>query len=115
MISYNEWRAAELRGAAAARALHDRLGIRRALSEGTQPIDVFDAIRACQRTLVFQPLKTLLGAYIKHQGVAGLIVTTERDLHIQRFTAAHEFGHAELNHPSTSIDKEIGFAARGPQ
>jgi Zn-dependent peptidase ImmA (M78 family)/predicted secreted protein len=114
VISFQEWRTAELRGAAAARILHDRLGLRDALRDGTRPIDVFDAIRARSRTLVFQPLKTLLGAYIKHRDVTGLIVTTERDLHIQRFTAAHELGHAELDHPSTSLDKEIGFAARGP-
>jgi Zn-dependent peptidase ImmA (M78 family)/predicted secreted protein len=114
MISYQDWRTAELRGAAGARMVHDRLGIRETLRDGTQPIDVFDAIRECQRTLVFQPLKTLLGAYIRHGDISGMIVTTERDLHIQRFTAAHELGHAELDHPSTSLDREIGFAARGP-
>jgi Zn-dependent peptidase ImmA (M78 family) len=114
MASYQEWRAAELRGAAAARVVHDRLGLRDGLRDGTQPVDIFAAIQQRRRTLLFQPLDTLLGAYIRHGEISGLVVTTKRDLHIQRFTAAHELGHAELDHPATSLDKEVGFAARGP-
>jgi Zn-dependent peptidase ImmA (M78 family) len=41
----------------------------------------------------------------------GIIVTTRRGLHIQRFTAAHELGHVILEHRG-SIDREI--LERGP-
>lgn len=34
------------------------------------------------------------------------MVTTERSLHIQRFTAAHELGHVILEHRG-SMDREI--------
>lgn len=114
MLSHQAWRTAELRGAAAARTLQDRLGIRQSLRGGERPVDVFSAIHQCGMTLLFQPLKSLLGAYITYRHARGLIVTTRRDLHIQRFTAAHELGHAELDHPTTSLDSEVGFAGRGP-
>lgn len=114
MISRREWRLAELRGAGAARALQDRLGIRKMLLDGDRPVDVFDVILRLGLTCMFQPLRSLLGAFITYQNVRGLIVTTERDLHLQRFTAAHELGHYMLGHTTTSLDEEVGFAARGP-
>jgi hypothetical protein len=39
----------------------------------------------------------LLGAYLEVER-PGILVTTERTLAIQRFTAAHELGHSVLNH-----------------
>jgi len=46
---------------------------------------------------LFQKLGGLLGAYLEVQR-PGILVTTERPLAIQRFTAAHELGHAVLRH-----------------
>jgi Zn-dependent peptidase ImmA (M78 family) len=116
MVSSPAWRTAELRGAAAARAVQDRLGLRDALADGEAPLDVFEAIYRLELPCLLKPLDSLLGAYIRHGDLKGIIVTTRRDLHLQRFTAAHELGHSELNHAMTSLDKEsdIGFVARGP-
>lgn len=114
MVSARAWRTAELRGAAAARSVQDRLGFRDELRDGDKPLDVFAAIHKLGLSCLFQPLNSLLGAYVVYRGVKGLIVTTRRDLHIQRFTAAHELGHCELDHPTASLDTEVGFAARGP-
>lgn len=114
MVSGRAWRDAELRGAAAARSVQERLGLRDELRHGDKPLDVFAAIYQLGLTCILQPLDSLLGAYLNYHGVKGLIVTTRRDLHLQRFTAAHELGHSELNHATTSLDTEVGFAARGP-
>lgn len=61
--------------------------------------------------LVFRPLRGLLGAYLD-EPAPGIIVTTQRPLSVQRFTAAHEFGHAILEH-STSLD-DSAILARTP-
>jgi Zn-dependent peptidase ImmA (M78 family) len=53
--------------------------------------------------VMFQPLKNLLGAFLNEDGSRGVIITTERPLSVQRFTAAHELGHAMLGH-EPSID-----------
>jgi len=62
-----------------------------------QPIDVFDSITRLGLWLVFTPLKTLLGAIVP-QSDGGIMITTERQPSIQRYTAAHEIGHWELDH-----------------
>ena len=54
--------------------------------------------------VMFRPLKNLLGAYIDDPG-QGVMVTTQRQLPVQRFTAAHELGHAALGHEA-SLDEE---------
>jgi len=54
--------------------------------------------------VIFRPLKGLLGAYLDDPD-QGVIVTTQRPLPVQRFTAAHELGHVALGHEA-SIDKE---------
>jgi Zn-dependent peptidase ImmA (M78 family) len=60
-------------------------------------VDVFKFIDDRHIDLMFQKLGGLLGAYLHFQR-PGILVTTERSLAIQRFTAAHELGHAVLNH-----------------
>ena len=54
--------------------------------------------------VMFRPLKNLLGAYLDDPS-QGVMVTTQRQLPVQRFTAAHELGHAALGH-KTSLDGE---------
>jgi len=68
-----------------------------------QPIDVFDSITRLGLWLVFTPLKTLLGAIVP-QGDGGIMITTERQPGIHRYTAAHEIGHWELDHDRTAFD-----------
>jgi len=60
---------------------------------------------------MFQKLGGLLGAYLRFQR-PGILVTTERSLAIQRFTAAHELGHAVLKHKA-SVDDD-SMLARTP-
>lgn len=69
-------------------------------------IDVFAAIIDKGAQLVFKKLDGLLGAYIPVPS-PGILVTTERPLAIQRFTAAHELGHFYMNHRSSLDDEEI--------
>ena len=56
--------------------------------------------------LLLRPLKGLLGAYLPHP-IPGVLVTTERPLSIQRFTAAHEVGHFRLEHLPSLDDESI--------
>ncbi len=70
-----------------------------------QPIDVFEAVARMGLWLVFQPLTTLLGAVIR-EGDGGIMITTERPPTIQRYTAAHEVGHWELDHNRPAFDTD---------
>ena len=60
--------------------------------------------------LLFRRLRGLLGAYLAEpvSPIPGIIVSTERDLHVQRFTAAHELGHFYLRH-APSLDENVGL------
>ncbi len=55
---------------------------------------------------MFRPLKNLLGAYFSDPDT-GVMVTTKRPLPVQRFTAAHELGHAVLGHEASLDDEEV--------
>ncbi|WP_020476069.1 ImmA/IrrE family metallo-endopeptidase [Zavarzinella formosa] len=55
---------------------------------------------------MFRPLKNLLGAYIDDPG-QGVMVTTQRQLPVQRFTAAHELGHAALGHEASFDEEDV--------
>ena len=50
------------------------------------------------------PWMVYLGAYVEHP-IPGMLITTNRQLSVQRLTAAHELGHARLKH-KTSLDDE---------
>src|SRR5438132_11805638 len=67
----------------------------------------FDIVGACSELgvpLLFRPLKKLWGACISvEDGLFGVLVTTELELAVQRFTLAHELGHVLLRH-GTSLD-----------
>jgi len=69
-----------------------------------RPIDVFDAIGQLGAWLTFVRLKNLLGTYIP-EGTGGVMITTERQPPVQRYTAAHEIGHLVLDH-HLSLDGE---------
>jgi predicted secreted protein len=67
-------------------------------------VDVFDTILSLSVPLLFRPLDRLLGAFLPRPS-AGIIITSQRSLAIQRFTAAHELGHFVLGH-QVSLDDE---------
>jgi Zn-dependent peptidase ImmA (M78 family)/predicted secreted protein len=65
--------------------------------------------------LLLRPLKGLLGVYIPDP-IPGVLVTSQRPLSIQRFTAAHELGHYRLKHKPSLDDESIltRMATLGP-
>lgn len=101
---------ARLRAVAAAKRVHRALDLEQRVTESDGQVDVFDAISELDIALVFKPLSSALG-FCMAKPMRGIMVTTRRTLHIQRFTAAHELGHVTLEH-SAKIDTEI--LARNP-
>src|SRR5215471_2730018 len=105
-------RAAILKGAKAAHTLHHQLGVKESLERSRAGrVDVFGAIGKLGATLMFQKLDKLLGAYLPAEE-SGILITTQRPLPIQRFTAAHELGHLFMRH-RPSLDDE-GILRRAP-
>ena len=93
-------------GTMAAARLHHALDLRAAITMRGGAVDVFGAIQALDLPLLMRPLKGLLGAYLSDP-VPGVLVTTERPMAIQRFTAAHELGHYTLKHLPSLDDESI--------
>lgn len=60
-------------------------------------VDVFGMCEDLGLWLAFLPMDKLLGAFIP-EGAGGVLVTTQRPIPIQRYTAAHEIGHWRLDH-----------------
>ncbi len=104
-------RQAILEGVQAAQRLQKILKIKERFAEGTlSRINVFQAAVDSGAGLLFRPLKGLLGAFLGQPVVPtpGIIITTQRELHVQRFTAAHELGHMCLEH-QPSCDSQVGL------
>jgi Zn-dependent peptidase ImmA (M78 family) len=86
--------------------LHREFDTEARAQRGEGRIDVFAMLIKRDIPVLFRPLKELLGAFVNDPGMdRGVIVTTRPPLRSQRFTAAHELGHAELGH-ETSYDGE---------
>lgn len=106
-------RDARLRGAKAAHAMLRASGAREKIVQNDGQIDVFGALAARDIIVMFRPLKGLLGAYLRG-APAGVLINTQRPLTVQRFTAAHELGHAVMNHkPSIDTPDVLRRAALG--
>lgn len=99
-------------GTMAAGRLHYELGLRAQLEHTGAPVDVFGVIHDLGLPLMLRPLKGLLGAYLSDP-MPGILVTTERQMSIQRLTAAHELGHGKMGH-KPSLDDEAQILRRGP-
>ena len=93
-------------GTMAATRLHQRLRTRATVEQAGGNIDVFASISSLDLPLLLRPLKGLLGAYM-NLPVPGVLVTTERRMSIQRFTAAHELGHFSMQHEPSLDDESI--------
>src|SRR5689334_18842392 len=91
-------------GTLAAERLHRSLSLRNEIRLRGGNIDVFAAIQTLDLPLLLRPLQGLLGAYLT-QPAPGVLVTTQRPMSIQRFTASHELGHFMLRH-DPSLDDE---------
>ncbi len=90
----------------AAARLHQRLHLRQHIETRGGNVDVFGAIQAIGLPLLLRPLQGLLGAYLSDPA-SGVLVTTQRPMSIQRFTAAHELGHFLLRHQPSLDDDSI--------
>ncbi len=107
-----ELRTAILNAAQAADRLHLEYDTRARADAGEGRIDVFGMLVQKDIPTMFQKLDKLLGAFLDEDGSKGVIVTTQRQLPVQRYTAAHELGHAMLGHqPSADLEDIL---ARSP-
>jgi Zn-dependent peptidase ImmA (M78 family)/predicted secreted protein len=96
-------------GARAAQREHLRLD-----TPMDQPVDVFGTIEKAGVWLMFQPLPRLFGAYKREDGTAGIIINSTHPVSLQRYTAAHEYGHHVLEH-GESIDLEESITGMSGQ
>ncbi|HXZ02058.1 MAG TPA: ImmA/IrrE family metallo-endopeptidase [Stellaceae bacterium] len=90
----------------AAARLHRQLDLRKQIDARGGNVDVFGAIQTVDLPLLLRPLQGLLGAYLSDPA-PGVLVTTQRPMSIQRFTAAHELGHFSLRHQPSLDDESI--------
>ncbi len=94
------------------RAISKAAGVLASLPIGNRTsFDIIGAVTEREIPLLFRPLENLLGSVVAIGGVSGIMVTTKRDLHVQRFTLAHELGHILLGH-QLSLDRTIEVAGR---
>src|SRR5713226_6132053 len=93
-------------GTMAAARLHGQLDLRKEIGLRGGNVDVFGAIQTIDLPLLLRPLQGLLGAYLSDPA-PGVLVTTQRPMSIQRFTAAHELGHFSLRHDPSLDDESI--------
>lgn len=104
-------RLARLKGVREAERILAILDVRPRLRETYERVDVFDALAWLDVRVMFRPLEGLLGAYMRG-AQPGALISTRRPLSVQRFTAAHELGHAILNHePSLDSPNVLRRAA----
>lgn len=104
-----EVRRAAARALVAAQQVFRRLGW-----DQTEPIDVFRLIVEEGITLYFKPFKRLAGAYIPATSDRAPLITINEGhpLALQRYTAAHEFGHHSAQSDAT-WDEDVEPLARG--
>lgn len=60
--------------------------------------DIFGAIKNAGIWLMFQPLKNLYGFYQRTEDASGIVIHQGHPMTLQRYTAAHEYGHHILGH-----------------
>lgn len=77
-------------------------------------VAIFDVIEDARIWLFFKPLRNLYGAYERQGDAAGIMVNSQHPLNLQRFTAAHEYGHHVLGH-LVSADNEDHIYRDGNQ
>ncbi|MGA2593531.1 MAG: ImmA/IrrE family metallo-endopeptidase [Bryobacteraceae bacterium] len=106
-------RDAILEGTRTAARIHREFELRRQVEAQASNVDVFGTIVKEKIPLVFRPLDGLLGAFVPGP-VPGIIVTTQRPLSVQRFTGAHELGHAAMGHQASLDDETMLTRSESP-
>lgn len=77
-------------------------------------VDIFGIIERAGIWLMFQPMSRVFGAYKRYGDTTGIILNSNHPTSLQRYTAAHEYGHHALGHEG-SLDAEEnveGFGRR---
>lgn len=100
MAALTPYRRAALEGVRAAQREHQRLR-----TDFTSRVEIFDVIENEQIWLVFQRLGNLYGAYQRCGDAIGIVVSSQHPLSLQRYTAAHEYGHHVLGHTVSADDE----------
>jgi Zn-dependent peptidase ImmA (M78 family) len=98
-----DWRARQLalnEGSAAALREWTRLGL-----APDSRVEVFSIIARANIWLVYQPLRNLYGVFERSGTTCGILLHSGHPVSVQRFTAAHEYGHFVLGHDG-SLDSE---------
>lgn len=70
-----------------------RLGV-----QPDHPVDVFGAIESSRIWLFFERMESLFGFFQRSCETSGIAINSAHPLRLQRFTAAHEYGHFVLGH-----------------
>lgn len=76
-------------------------------------VDVFGEIERAGIWLMFQRMGGLYGSYVILDDAYGVIINANHPVTLQRFTAAHEFGHFVLKH-TVSIDRSEEIEGSSP-
>ena len=106
MVGRSPYDNARMQGAQAAMSLARRLDLKkRVLAGHSGSVDVFAIIEELDVPFTFMELDKALGFCLPYPKL-GIVVTTKASLHRQRYTAAHELGHAVMEHEG-SIDQDI--------
>jgi Zn-dependent peptidase ImmA (M78 family) len=71
---------------------------------GGRVADPFAAAAAAGVLVLFRPLRSLSGVYVREENIAGIVVNASHPLRLQRYTLAHELGHHLLGHASVADD-----------
>ena len=95
VISWQARQAALREGSLAALREGTRLGL-----GGDQRVDIFSIIEAQRIWLMFQPLQRLYGFFARGDDASGIVIHSGHPSSLQRYTAAHEYGHFVLGHRS---------------
>jgi len=95
-------------GIRAAQHEHQRLG-----TDLHRRVEIFDVIEDERIWLLFTRLQNLFGAYKRYDDAAGIVINSQHPPTLQRFTAAHEYGHHVLGHTASADDE--GRIMRRPQ
>lgn len=106
------WLVAHRVAGIAAANLRGRLGL-----PEDQYVDAFAALDSCGLMVLAEPMPRLFGHYIppgpKRHG--GILLNSTMDEATIRHTAAHELGHAEMQHDRCLAEDFETFAMAGPQ
>lgn len=101
MAPLTSYEIARFKGLKAAQEQHRHLG-----TILQDRVAIFDVIEDARIWLFFRPLRNLYGAYERQGDAAGIIINSQHPLNLQRFTAAHEYGHHVLGHLVSADDED---------